>query len=334
MGAMVATLVDNSRQLDLVRRRGEEVLDRLIEPSSDVVLLDFPNHGNIGDSLIWLGTLEYLRRRRVRVVHAADFETYRTADVKKHVDTGATVLFHGGGNFGDLWPMYHSGRLRLVEEIPSARVIVLPQTIYYSDEAKLEADARVFGSAKDFHLLVRDRDSLEAAQRCDPEAAMCPDMAQFLKPRAVEATKDIVYLLRLDKERVGDGPLPEEALDWPGDDDRPRYVAAIQYLIRKQRRLPLGLRDIWTPALFEELGRERLRCGRPIIGAARVVVTDRLHAALLGLLMGRSVVALDNFYGKIRRYAAAWFEDMPGLHFAEDLESAQRLAVGLAAPRP
>ena len=56
------------------------------------------------------------------------------------------------------------------------------------------------------------------------------------------------------------------------------------------------------------------------------MVTDRLHAALLALLMGRTVIALDNFYGKIRRYLAAWFPGMPGLYFAEDFDSARRLA--------
>ena len=90
--------------------------------------------------------------------------------------------------------------------------------------------------------------------------------------------------------------------------------------------IPETLRDIWTPTLFAQLAAERLRRGAPLIGAARVVVTDRLHAALLGLLMGRAVIALDNFYGKIRRYSAAWFPGMPGLYFAEDFDSARRLA--------
>jgi exopolysaccharide biosynthesis predicted pyruvyltransferase EpsI len=317
---------ENSTQLSLVRQTATRVLDNLIDRSSQVVLLDFPNHGNIGDSLIWLGTLEYLKLRRVRIVHAADFGTYNTAEVKRHVSTGATVLFHGGGNFGDLWPMYHSGRLRLIEELPSARVIVLPQTIYYQDDHKLEADAQIFGSAAEFHLLVRDTDSLAAALRCDSGATACPDMVHFLTPPAVDASKDIVYLLRLDKERVGDGPLPEEAFDWPGDDQRPTYVRYTQWFIRKQHVLPDGLRDIWTPTVFAQLAAERLRRGAPLIGAARVVVTDRLHAAILGLLMGRTVIALDNFYGKIRRYSAAWFPGMPGLYFAEDFDSARHLA--------
>jgi exopolysaccharide biosynthesis predicted pyruvyltransferase EpsI len=323
---MTGGKIENSTQLSIVRQKATQVLDKLIDRSSQVVLLDFPNHGNIGDSLIWLGTLEYLKLRRVRIVHAADFGTYRTGEVRKHVGAGATVLFHGGGNFGDLWPMYHSGRLRLIEELPSARVIVLPQTIYYQDDRKLEADALVFASAAEFHLLVRDTDSLAAARRCDPGATACPDMVHFLTPPAVEATKDIVYLLRLDKERVGDGPLPAEALDWPGDDERPAYVHTTQWFVRKQRRIPETLRDIGTPTLFAQLAAERLRRGAPLIGAARVVVTDRLHAALLGLLMGRAVVALDNFYGKLRRYSAAWFPGMPGLYFAEDFDSARRLA--------
>jgi exopolysaccharide biosynthesis predicted pyruvyltransferase EpsI len=327
---MTAQTIGDPSQFDVVRQRAAQVLDTFIARSSSVVLLDFPNHGNIGDSLIWLGTLEYLKSRQIRIVHAADYGTYSSADVERHVEKGAMVLFHGGGNFGDLWPMYHSGRLRLVEELPRARVLVLPQTVYYDDERKLEADAQIFRSAADFHLLVRDNESLSAARRCDPNAAACPDMAHFLTPPVVEATKDVAYLLRLDKEQVDNGPLPEGAFDWPGDAERPRYVGAVQMFIRKQHVLPDSLRDTWTPALFGELAKERLRCGAPLIGAARVIVTDRLHAVLLGLMMGRVVVCLDNFYGKIRRYSAAWFEDVPGLYFADNINSARLLAERLA----
>lgn len=88
----MGSAIENSSQLKVVRQRAAETLDNLIDRSSQVVLLDFPNHGNIGDSLIWLGMLEYLKLRQVRVAHAADYGTYSTPEVRRHVEKGATVL--------------------------------------------------------------------------------------------------------------------------------------------------------------------------------------------------------------------------------------------------
>jgi pyruvyl transferase EpsO len=36
------------------------------------------------------------------------------------------------------------------------------------------------------------------------------------------------------------------------------------------------------------------------------VYTNRLHAMILALLLGRDVVAFDNLYGKSSRYINAW----------------------------
>jgi pyruvyl transferase EpsO len=40
-----------------------------------------------------------------------------------------------------------------------------------------------------------------------------------------------------------------------------------------------------------------------------VVATNRLHAMLLGLLLGREVYATDNTYGKLARYTKAWLAE-------------------------
>ena len=165
-----------------------------------------------------------------------------------------------------------------------------------------------------------------------PSSRNLPDMAHFLAVPAVEPTRDVICLLRLDEEGVDNGMVPAEAVDWP--ERRPRYARAIQLLVRKQYVLPPAARDVWTPGLFEVLARERLRRGALLLGAARVVVTDRLHAVLLALLMGRRVVALDNFYGKIRRYSATWLSGLPGLYFAADMKEALQVGTYLGQTGP
>jgi pyruvyl transferase EpsO len=50
------------------------------------------------------------------------------------------------------------------------------------------------------------------------------------------------------------------------------------------------------------------------LAAGRVVVTDRLHAHLLSLLLGIPHGVLDNSYGKLFRFLDAWTGDAPGVH--------------------
>ena len=48
-----------------------------------------------------------------------------------------------------------------------------------------------------------------------------------------------------------------------------------------------------------------------------MVLTNRLHAVILGLLLGRSVIAFDNSYGKLSTYYQSWLKGMEKLDFQQ-----------------
>jgi pyruvyl transferase EpsO len=50
----------------------------------------------------------------------------------------------------------------------------------------------------------------------------------------------------------------------------------------------------------------RVRYGCRSLAAGRIVITDRLHAHILSLLLGIPHVVLDNNYGKLRRFCDTW----------------------------
>lgn len=55
--------------------------------------------------------------------------------------------------------------------------------------------------------------------------------------------------------------------------------------------------------------------GRRLMEGYDVVITNRLHAAILGLLMGRDVVMMDNSNRKLSEYYATWFKDLSSVRF-------------------
>jgi pyruvyl transferase EpsO len=65
------------------------------------------------------------------------------------------------------------------------------------------------------------------------------------------------------------------------------------------------------------------------LSAGRVVVTDRLHGHILSLLLGIPHVVLDNSYGKLHQFVAAWTESSPLVHTAQTPDEAANIATTL-----
>lgn len=76
-------------------------------------------------------------------------------------------------------------------------------------------------------------------------------------------------------------------------------------------------------------GRAERRFARGVnmIAPGEVVITDRLHAMLIALQVGRRVIAIDNATGKLSAYAQAWLQDTDApLTFVKNFDEAIALA--------
>ena len=143
-----------------------------------VVLLDFPNHGNVGDSAIWRGEVTWLRQTVGASRFVCEIANYCNEQLRAVLKDAGTILLHGGGNLGDLWPTHQVFRERILDEFPDRRVIQLPQSIQFQSDGILSSARQAFGRHKRFTLLVREQRSFEIARRdfqCD--VRVCPDMA-------------------------------------------------------------------------------------------------------------------------------------------------------------
>jgi pyruvyl transferase EpsO len=100
-------------------------------------------------------------------------------------------------------------------------------------------------------------------------------------------------------------------VDWL--EDRPTLRLHIERFLRRHR---IGL-NVRT-RLRRPLAEQRLMRGCQLLSRGREVVTDRLHAHILCLLMGIPHVLVDNNYGKLRSFFEAWTKDAPGVRFCRD----------------
>src|SRR6185295_4035587 len=110
-------------------------------------LLNYPNHVNIGDHLIWAGTVDYLQNvAKTRIAYAADLDSYSKQSLNRALSTDDPILLHGGGSLGDLWPDRQEFHERIVAVYPRRPIFLLPQSMHFSDPARARRAADIFNA--------------------------------------------------------------------------------------------------------------------------------------------------------------------------------------------
>lgn len=307
----------------------DEVLKSLVPSGGKCALLDFPNHGNVGDNAIWLGEKAYLRSINASVVYTSDIATYSKAKLKKRLQ-GGILFLHGGGNLGDVWLPHQRFREEVISDFPDVQIIQLPQTIHFKEKVNLERARLILNSHPNLTLLVRDVRSLEIARNeFRAHSYLCPDMAFMLRdlPRTEPPQSKIVWLARTDMESSGYScPKAEPDVyqaDWRRD-PRSLVFRANNFLTRHSRRKTPVLRGFARSisCAYDALARHRLRRGCTILSKGQVVVTDRLHGHIISVLLGIPNVLLDNSYGKVKSFYETWTKSCDITVWAESLEEA------------
>lgn len=310
--------------MDELKRKLAAIVN-VIPKERPVIYLDYPIHGNVGDLLIHAGTDRFFAANGYEVIGYFSIHefclTHRPGKplvffkdsvrrLDALVDTGATIVFHGGGNLGDLYRDYQMFREIVIARYPQAPIVLLPQSVHFEDHANRAATARLFAAHPQLHIFARDRESLDFARNdCGCPAELMPDMAHALwgsLPRNDGSKTRQLNFRRRDKEAT-DGPAgTADTFDW--DDLTSAFDRG---MIRVQRKL----QSIESPTQYIVPGHvawgwyrdHLLRRSVGFVGSYGRLVTNRLHGMILGALLDMPVTCEDNSYGKVSRYYGEWF---------------------------
>jgi pyruvyl transferase EpsO len=309
-------------------------------------LVNYPNLRNLGDVAIWLGTRMALERASVRIRYQAEPATYRRRLLASAVGEDGTILIQGGGNLGDVYPHQHRVRKQILRDFPNARVVQLPQSVWFRNENRVEQFRRLAETHSDFTLMLREGRSLAwAEEKLSVRVALCPDLAFGLAPlRRTPPDLQVLWLMRRDLESRGE-PLPalgagEERADWRGKGVRPAEGRALRLALAGNRRLRAAMDTngrlaaaLWRAqaATYRTIARLRVDSGARLLSRGRFLITDRLHGHVLAMLLGIPHVVLDNENGKSRALWETWTSESTLAHWAEDPAAAQAHAQTMLA---
>ncbi|HMH27091.1 MAG TPA: polysaccharide pyruvyl transferase family protein [Steroidobacteraceae bacterium] len=331
---MVEGSLETSLQaISRLQRKIDEVLTPLV-PGKKCALLDFPHHPNVGDSAIWVGEQIFLSKLGLKPAYVCAAGNSNWNAMERAIGPDGTIVIHGGGNFGDVWPIHQQLREEVLDRFPDHPVLQFPQTVHFSDPKEADRTAAKIRKHGKFTLAVRDRKSLDfARERFECNVVLCPDMAFCIGPTRAAASSDprILLLLRSDKEKKDHSPA-DAILQSPD-------LLCTDWLMesRRETRLRAGgrlfadmLRGRTGPTLrgsfYNALASERLRRGLRQLASFRYIVSDRLHVHILSTLLGRHHAVLDNNYGKLSSFIAAWNTNWDGMQVCHELPLAVEAA--------
>lgn len=306
----------------------EDVLIPLID--NDYVYLDLPYYSNLGDTLIWQGTLDFLKKVPYKCLRttSANGNIHSKIIEKNH---NCIILFQGGGNFGDLWLLHNNFRKRVIAAFPDHKAIILPQTVFYEDRKHLEEDARFYSDHPKVSICARDENSFKLLKDNFPKNTiyLLPDMAFCMEiaknKKNYYETKDSLFIKRIDKELSENEDyslVPENATisDWPtfmnNDYKEYRYLSILnRYSSAIDRRLKTNINNIVSDLYWKNiLKKKNINIAINFLNEYRNIYTTRLHATILSVILNKSNInVFDNSYGKNSSFVNTWLYDVNNL---------------------
>ena len=307
----------------------KEELKKIIRKSltplidNDYVLLDVPYHYNIGDVLIWNGELDFLDEIPYKHLNFGfHYQNYK-------INENTIILLHGGGNFGDLWRGFQEYRLNIICKYPKNKIIIFPQTIYYQNEDLMKKDAKLMSLHPNLTICARDEISFNILKKnFNNNILLVPDMAFYISEKKIlkyvnNQSEKKILIKRNDKELLSDKlPVNEnefDVYDWPTQDGTlEMYCMWDNRLLKASRRCSrkpilkifapffIRLNDLYIQTY---LRKKITKIGVSFISRYKLIYTTRLHGAILAFILKRSVVIIDNSYGKNKNFYNTWLSD-------------------------
>jgi pyruvyl transferase EpsI len=249
-----------------------------------IILIGTPEHANLGDHAIAIGTRRFLAH------YFPDFEIVEITDrqytacknsIRKHIRNTDVLMITGGGFAGDLWQRNGDDIIRhVLNTYWYHKTVVLPQSVYFDQDQSGDDSAITYSRATLF--CVRDKASQERLTDYGVRSVLWPDLALYLQNETLGYDREgIGLILRDDKE----SDLSTEERD---------YVVsqlAGHNIIPMDTLLPHGVSPECRELEVHEIMRQ--------ISRRKLIITDRLHAAIFARITRTPCIALDNLTGKV-----------------------------------
>lgn len=304
----------------------EELLPEHLEPMSrgqkKILLFNTPEHDNVGDHLITLTEMDFLKERfnDYGIYEITDIEyTWHHSAIKSLVGENDIILITGGGFLGSFWLYNGENNVRrILQEYPYNRIIILPQTVYFEENSRgkieLKKTIDIYSQHKNLTICAREQRSYHFLQINLPagiKLVQLPDVALYYKRYCMterERTRDALVCFRRDKEKIVSDEIRERVCD-------------------KLEKHGWNLKETsMHSGNFTGIDGRRSQVEDKLneIGQAGLVVTDTLHCMVSAAITGTPCIAFDNLSGKVQG-VYQWIKNLPYIWICNEISEFEGL---------
>lgn len=273
--------------------------------SNTVFLIGIPEHGNLGDQAIGYAEKEYLSKilGDRNIFYITEYGFYnKYLHLKRFLEKNpkSEILWHGGGNVGEIYKFHETMRLFAIKHFPNVKITIMPQTIDYKNNSKkLPYAKKIYNNHSKLTFFTREQDSYEKAQQYFPDCKvfLVPDIVVTYKPDIDNIKrKNVLICTRNDIET-----------NLKSKRDIKRIIAILD-----SNGIKYNITDTVDEKRYscklEYQGKELYKKWNQF-ASSEVVITDRLHGMIFSLITHTPCIALDNLTGKVSSFYHTWLED-------------------------
>lgn len=286
-----------------------ELNKEIDEKQQTVWFLDAPDYGNLGDQAIAYATKKFLSDTlpNAQIVEIQESNLVASLSVLKNVVKPTDlIVLQGGGNMGNLYPRYEWIRRLVVRNFPDNKIVIFPQSVYFtadkSGQREKEVSGSVYRNHKNLTIFARDSQSKKKMEEFFPgiNIQLSPDIVLYLTGLVKHnESKNIGVCIRDDQERSISNEQLENLLNRIKQDKSDDCIDTLTTTAEISEPITETERETYVIEKLQEFSQYRL------------IITDRLHGMVFSYVVGTPCIAIDNKTGKSKALYNDWIKNSP-----------------------
>lgn len=283
--------------------------NKLHNTSKKIFLLGSPLYKNLGDVAINLSELKMIKDNfeKIEIIEIPYELSYVHISRFRRQIKDNLILIIGGGFMGTVWIQSENFIRSVIMNYPENKIIIMPQTAYFDSKKEFELSKKIYSSHKNLLVCAREEQTYDLLKnKFKINTILVPDSVLYLDSMYHEKNKSgILFCVRNDIEKV--------AFD---------INKLIKYLEEKFSKENIVFLDNSecekvTFKNREKQFKERIQC----FSKKKIIITDRLHGMIFGVISGSITVAFDNKTKKISN-VYKWLKSQKNVICASNIEEA------------
>ncbi|WP_162632670.1 polysaccharide pyruvyl transferase family protein [Paraliobacillus zengyii] len=280
---------------------------------SRIILIDTPQHGNLGDQAITLAEKKFLEENcktyNVFEIQISEIK-FSLKTLKKYLEESDVVMLQGGGNMGSEYLGEEEIRRKIIGLFQKQKIILFPQTIYFEDSAvgKREFDKTkaIYNSHKRLILVAREKKSFGIMKNEfeNNNVLLTPDIVLYLnQTKGSETRSNILFCFRNDVEGILDDTYKDK-------------------LIKKVTTYENNVNftdTVINKTIYKDNREEELEKIWSSFRKSKLVITDRLHGMVFAAITSTPCIVFGNYNHKVEG-TYEWIKHLPYIRFVENKE--------------